>query len=170
MRIGEYKQIDVEIVESTIMVDEYDANGNVVGRHEETVTKETPVMGMVYRDMTPEEEAEMQASELEMLTHTMPTTMEEKMQMLVETIQEQKPEGTTVNEDGTLKLPFKVGYRWEKKLVGNTIMYESVEDPNALGTQQNPIIYHEGVQLIDNAWYKFGDILKVYMMGEFEEL
>lgn len=172
MRIGEYKQIDAKTIENTIMVDDYDDNGEVIGQHEETVTKEVPIMGMVYRDATEEEEAEMQKSALEEALTFRPTTVEEKMQMLAEQIQEVLPEGTMQNRsmNGEITLPFKVGYRWEKKLVGNQIIYESVPDPNAIGTQQNPIIYTEDCPLIDNAWYKKDGKMMVYMMGEFEEM
>lgn len=58
MRIAEYKQIDTKEVTTTVMVDDYNEAGEVIGQHEETVTKTIPVMGMVYRDATPEEEAE----------------------------------------------------------------------------------------------------------------
>lgn len=84
MRIAEYKRIGTEYETDTIMVDDYDEEGNVIGQHEETVTKETPRMGMVYRDMTEEEEAEMlrqQAEFEEAEKHRMPTT-EERMDSL----------------------------------------------------------------------------------------
>ena len=60
MRVAEYKQIDERTEEYTVTVPaEYDAEGNVtVEEHEETRTRTIPVMGMVYRDMTPDEEAE----------------------------------------------------------------------------------------------------------------
>lgn len=60
MRIGEYKQIDIEIITNEIEVDDFNEDGEVIGTHTETITKEVPVMGMVYRDMTEEEIAEMQ--------------------------------------------------------------------------------------------------------------
>ena len=62
MRIAEYKQIDTKIVEKAIIIPaQYDEEGNVtVEEHTETVRKEIPVMGMVYRDAAPEEEAQMQ--------------------------------------------------------------------------------------------------------------
>lgn len=61
MRIAEYKQIDAEIIENTMLVDDLDENGEVIGQHEVTITEEKPVMGLVYRDMTAEEEAEARA-------------------------------------------------------------------------------------------------------------
>ena len=67
--------------------------------------------------------------------------------------------------NSTIELPYKVGYRWE--LQGNTFV--SVKDENAIGTIQNPIIYHEGVQMFDNAFYKKDGKLHVYMSGELIE-
>ena len=63
MRIAEYKQIDTKIEEYTVIIPpEYDEEGNVITEeHNEIRTREVPVMGMVYRDMTPEEEAEYQS-------------------------------------------------------------------------------------------------------------
>lgn len=60
MRIAEYKQIDIEIITNEIEVDDFNEDGEVIGTHAETITKEVPVMGMVYRDATEEEIAEMQ--------------------------------------------------------------------------------------------------------------
>ena len=63
MRIAEYKQIDTKTEEYTVTVPpEYDKEGNVITEEREEIrTREVPVMGMVYRDMTPEEEAEYQS-------------------------------------------------------------------------------------------------------------
>lgn len=81
MRICELKQIDTETVTNTIMVDDYDEDGNLVGQHEETVTREVPVMGAVYRDATPEEvaQAERDAAEIAEWERTRPRTAEERM-------------------------------------------------------------------------------------------
>lgn len=68
MRIAEYKQIDTKTEEYTVIVPpEYDDEGNIISEeHEETRTREVPVMGKVYRDMTPEEIAEMEKLQKEM--------------------------------------------------------------------------------------------------------
>lgn len=168
MRIAEYKQIDVEIIENQIPI--LDEEGNETGKFE-IITKEIPKMGMVYRDATPEEMAEAQKVELEQLMSVQPTTIEEKIQMLAEQITEEFPEGTIQSRDmsGTIQLPFKVGYRWEKKLNGTQIVYESVADPNALGTKDNPIYFTEESPLIDNAFYVKDGQTFVYMSGEFIE-
>lgn len=57
MRVAEYKQIDTHTESYTETIPaEYDDDGNIISEeHEETRTREVPVMGMVYRDMTREE-------------------------------------------------------------------------------------------------------------------
>ena len=61
-RTGEYKQTGTRTEEYTVTIPpEYDDEGNIISEeHEETRTREVPVMGMVYRDMTEEEIAEME--------------------------------------------------------------------------------------------------------------
>lgn len=56
-RVAEYKQIDTYTEPYTVIIPAvYDDEGNLISEeHEETRTREVPVMGMVYRDMTPEE-------------------------------------------------------------------------------------------------------------------
>ena len=66
MKIADYMQISTENVKYTIVVDDYDENGEITGRHEETVIRDMPVMGIVYRDMTTEEEAAALAEQAEM--------------------------------------------------------------------------------------------------------
>lgn len=62
MRVAEYKQIDERTEEYTVTIPaEYDEEGNIITEeHEEIRTRTVPVMGMVYRDMTEEEIAEME--------------------------------------------------------------------------------------------------------------
>lgn len=59
-RIAEYKQVDTKKEPYTVTIPaEYDNEGKLISEeHEETRTREVPVMGMVYRDMTPEEISE----------------------------------------------------------------------------------------------------------------
>lgn len=68
MRIAEYKQVDTKTEEYTVTIQaEYDEEGNLISEeHEEIRTREIPVMGMVYRDMTPEEIAEEERLQAEM--------------------------------------------------------------------------------------------------------
>lgn len=67
MRIAEYKQIDTREETYTVIIpSEYDEQGNVtVESHEETRIREVPVMGLVYRDMTAEELAEIEQMQSE---------------------------------------------------------------------------------------------------------
>ncbi len=67
-RTSEYKQTGTRTKEYTVTIPaEYDDEGNIVSEeHEETRTREVPVMGMVYRDMTPEEIAEAERLQAEM--------------------------------------------------------------------------------------------------------
>lgn len=86
MRIAEYKQIDTEIVKEIIHHDGIiGENGEVIDTAwDEEVTKEIPKMGMVYRDATPEEEAEFlrQQKEMEEYERNRPLTPEERMEIL----------------------------------------------------------------------------------------
>lgn len=68
MRIAEYKQTGTRTEEYTVTVPpEYDNEGKLITEeHEETRTREVPVMGMVYRDMTAEEIAEMEKIQTEL--------------------------------------------------------------------------------------------------------
>lgn len=68
MRISEYKQTGTRTEEYKVIVPaEYDEEGNLISEeHEETSTREVPVMGMVYRDMTAEEIAEAERLHTEM--------------------------------------------------------------------------------------------------------
>lgn len=67
MRIAEYKQTGTHTEEYTVIIPaEYDDEGKMtVEEHEETRTREVPVMGLVYRDMTPEELAEIEQMQSE---------------------------------------------------------------------------------------------------------
>ena len=68
MKVAEYKQINTRTESYTVTIPaEYDDEGNIISEeHEETRTREVPVMGMVYRDMTAEEIAEMEKIQAEM--------------------------------------------------------------------------------------------------------
>ena len=68
MKVAEYKQTGTRTESYTVTVPpEYDEEGNLISdEHEETRTREVPVMGMVYRDMTAEEIAKMEKIQTEM--------------------------------------------------------------------------------------------------------
>lgn len=67
MRIAEYKKIGIKTEKYKIIVPpEYDEEGSLISEeHEETRTREVPVMGMVYRDMTLREVEELQKLQAE---------------------------------------------------------------------------------------------------------
>lgn len=60
-------------------------------------------------------------------------------------------------------LPDKVGYRWELKYTwgDSSFQWELVEDPNAQGTQNNPIVWEKGLSVKVNYWYTYEGILYV---------
>lgn len=68
MRYGEYKQVSTRTEHRVIHHEaEYDEDGNIASEAwDETVDVEVPVMGMVYRDAKPEEEAEFDRQREEM--------------------------------------------------------------------------------------------------------
>lgn len=68
MRIAEYKQVSTRTEQQTTTHPaEYDEQGQIVREEwEEIIEKHVPVMGMVYRDATPEEVAEMELAQAEL--------------------------------------------------------------------------------------------------------
>ena len=68
MRIAEYKQVSTRTEQRVIHHDALlDDNGNIIaGEWDETVEVQVPVMGMVYRDATPEEIAEFESQQAEL--------------------------------------------------------------------------------------------------------
>ena len=68
MRIAEYKQVSTRAEQRVIHHDAlWDDNGNIIaGEWDETVEVQVPVMGMVYRDATPEEISEFERQQAEM--------------------------------------------------------------------------------------------------------
>lgn len=97
MKVAEYKRTGTRTESYTVTVPpEYDEEGNLISEeHEETRTREVPIMGMVYRDMTPEEiteaeklQAEMPAPEPtpEERLNTLETTTDDIVLMLADII------------------------------------------------------------------------------------
>lgn len=107
MRIAEYKQIGTNLASNSIMVDDYNDDGEIIGRHEEMVAKEVPVMGMVYRDMTPEEEAEALAEQERMEAEMvlMPPTIEQRM----DSVEEHNTEQDMTIDDMVLLMADMIG-------------------------------------------------------------
>lgn len=69
MRIAEYKQVSTCTERRVIHHEaEYDDDGSITAEAwDETVVVQVPVMGMVYRDATPEEISEFDRQQAEML-------------------------------------------------------------------------------------------------------
>lgn len=64
----------------------------------------------------------------------------------------------------------KLGYDWKITKIGNLeAKKEYVEQQNPVGTRDNPIQYHDGVPLIDNAYYLKDGKRQVYMDGTWTE-
>ena len=68
MKIAEYKQTGTRTEFYTVTIPaEYDNEGKLITEeHKEIRTREVPVMGMVYRDMTPEEITELEKIQTEL--------------------------------------------------------------------------------------------------------
>lgn len=68
MRIAEYKQTGTRTESYTVTIPpEYDDEGTIISiEHEETCTREVPVMGLVYRDMTNDELNELEKEKAEL--------------------------------------------------------------------------------------------------------
>jgi hypothetical protein len=89
------------------------------------------------RDMTDEEIAEMQARELEN-TGVNELTDEDKLHLFLQSI---PTEATPTVEP-------KVGYKWQAVYSGAAgFAWELVEDPNALGTMNNPLVWLPGASV-----------------------
>ncbi len=130
MIIAEYKRIDTKTATNTIMVDDYDPEtGEVIGQHEETVTKEIPVMGMVYRDSTPEEIAES-----ERMARSMPM-----------------PEPTIEDKVNALMQYMGLRGRW------NGSVFEVVKSEMGSGDYTNPIRWTPGIFVEVGKWYYTDD-------------
>lgn len=89
------------------------------------------------RDMTAEEIAEIQAQEMAE-THIEELTDEKKLSLFLASIPTQdKP-----------TMEPKVGYKWQPMYSSTAgFAWELVEDPNALGTQKNPLQWISGMSV-----------------------
>lgn len=87
------------------------------------------------------------------LMEVIPSATELK-QELMDSIEVEYPKGG---------LPFKLGYKWTPKYVNGKIIFESVRDANAVGTNENPIIFVNNVKLVPNGFYLYEEELYVYV-------
>ena len=92
----------------------------------------------VYRDMTDEETAAMQAQILKTETHIEKLTDEKKLRLFLDSI----PTADTPSVEP------KVGYKWKPVYSGTAgFAWELVEDPDALGTMNNPLVWLPGASV-----------------------
>ena len=100
----------------------------------------------VYRDATDEEIAEMQARELEN-SGVAELSDEDKLHLFLQSI----PTADTPTVEP------KVGYKWQAVYSGTAgFAWELVEDPNALGTQANPLVWLPGAAVKAGYHYTSG--------------
>lgn len=89
---------------------------------------------------------------------------------LLEKIKSDHATATTIDECGGLSTTQsqsdKLGYDWINYFVGETLVrQEYVAQENPAGTEANPIVYAEGVPLINNAYYSKDGKIYVWMEG-----
>lgn len=108
-----------------------------------------------YFDMTAEEIAEMQEAQLEMERNLAPLTDNDKIALMLAAIPEE-PVPTVAP---------KVGYKWQPVYSSSAgFAWELAEDPDALGTQKNPLRWTEGHEV--KAGYHYTDGTNIYVALE----
>ena len=106
----------------------------------------------VCRDMTDEELAAMQEQELAAETHIEELTEEKKLSLFL----------ASIPTEATPTVEPKVGYKWQAVYSGAAgFAWELVEDPDALGTQANPLVWLPGAAV--KAGYHYTSGGKVYV-------
>lgn len=89
----------------------------------------------IIREMTAAEIAEMQESSMAAESTIEPLTDEKKLELMLATI----PEAPMPTVEP------KIGYRWQPMYTSSAgFAWELVEDPNALGTMENPLYWLPG--------------------------
>lgn len=84
-------------------------------------------------------------------------------QEVLDSIGVQLPSGSEELEDGFIRLPFKLGFKWQPRISNDSIAFELVQDEDAVGLENSPILYMLGVKLIPNAFYLIDGKKYVYM-------
>lgn len=108
-----------------------------------------------YFDMTPEEIVAMQEAQLEMERNVAPLTDSAKLALMLAAIPEE-PVPTVAP---------KVGYKWQPVYSSSAgFAWELVDDPDALGTQKNPLRWTEGHEV--KAGYHYTDGTHLYVALE----
>lgn len=106
----------------------------------------------IYRDMTAEEIMAMQEAQLEMEHNIAPLTDSDKIALML----------AAIPEEPVPTMEPKVGYRWKPVYSSSAgFAWELVEDPDALGTMQNPLRWTEGHEVKTGYHYTDGTGLYV---------
>lgn len=106
----------------------------------------------VIRDMTAEEIAQMQQEQIEAENTIEELTQEKKIELMLASIPTQD----------TPSVEPKVGYKWQPMYTASAgFAWELVEDPNALGTMSNPLMWLEGMSV--KMGYHYTDGSKTYL-------
>nr|DAD92480.1 MAG TPA: hypothetical protein [Siphoviridae sp. ctOyJ30] len=109
----------------------------------------------ITRDMTAEEIAAMQESQLNAERITEPLTDSEKIALML----------AAIPEEPVPTLEPKVGYKWKPVYSSSAgFAWELVEDPDALGTLKNPLRWTEGHEV--KAGYHYTDGTHLYVALE----
>lgn len=107
------------------------------------------------RDMTAEEISAMQEAQLAMEHNVEPLTDSAKLALMLAAIQEE-PVPTMAP---------KVGYKWQPVYSSSAgFAWELVEDPSALGTMKNPLLWTEGREV--RAGHHYTDGIRLYVALE----
>lgn len=109
----------------------------------------------IYRDMTAEEIVAMQEAQFAMEHNVEPLTDSAKLALMLEAIPEE-PVPTMAP---------KVGYKWQPVYSSSAgFAWELVEDPSALGTMKNPLLWTEGREV--RAGHHYTDGIRLYVALE----
>lgn len=109
----------------------------------------------IIRDMTAEEIAAMQEAQLEMEHNIEPLTDSDKLALML----------AAIPEEPVPTMEPKVGYKWRAIYSSSAgFAWELVEDPDALGTMQNPLRWVAGHEV--RAGYHYTDGTRLYVALE----
>lgn len=109
----------------------------------------------IVREMTAEEIAAMQEAQLEMEHNIAPLTDSDKLALML----------AAIPEEPVPTMEPKVGYKWRAIYSSSAgFAWELVEDPDALGTMQNPLRWVAGHEV--RAGYHYTDGTHLYVALE----
>ena len=107
------------------------------------------------RDMTTEEIVAMQEAQLAMERNIEPLTDSAKLALML----------AAIPEEPVPTMAPKVGYKWQPVYSSSAgFAWELVEDPSALGTMKNPLLWTEGREV--RAGHHYTDGIRLYVALE----